>query len=58
MKGIDGNVGRTLEQLKRKMGQQDAIWDRGRYETAMRPGEKRRAKHSKMVKAQMKAEAD
>jgi ribosomal protein S21 len=57
VKSIDGNVDRALSQLKKKMGQHGVIRDMKRHETAMRPGERRRAKHSKALKAQRKAKA-
>jgi ribosomal protein S21 len=51
VKVIDGNVDRALRQLKRKMGQHGVIRDMKRHEEALRPGEGRRNKKAKAIKA-------
>jgi ribosomal protein S21 len=54
---IDDNADRALCQLKPKLSDQGVIRDMKRHETAMRPSERQRAKHSRALKEQRKAKA-
>ena len=54
--GLD--VKRARRELKRKLGKEHVIRDMRRHEAAVRPGERRRGKHGKSIRAQRKAEAN
>jgi ribosomal protein S21 len=58
LKFIDGNVDSALLLLRHRTSQHGVIRDMKRHEEALRSGERRRNKQSKVLKAQRKAQVN